>query len=148
MKEEQQMIQLLRSITSTLSSTLNRDYEPYGLTGVQWMVLMEVGSSEEEVRIGDLAKRLMMSNSNLSAIVKRMAQRDLLVRTRSKEDERIVCVSVSDKANRIIQEMEACVSKQCLLSKDITQQQKQQIIESLQLLDCAMKGGLSHEKGE
>lgn len=148
MQEEKEIIRLLRSITSTLSATLNHTYEPFGMTGVQCLVLMEVYGSKEEVTIGDLAKQLMMSNSNLSAIVKRMVQRDLLYRSRSREDERIVCISLTDNAKSLIEQMEACVFQRCSFLADIQAAQRVQIIESLILLDEAMKGGLGDEQSK
>lgn len=146
MKDEERIIQLLRSITSSLSCTLNHNYEPFGLTGVQCLVLMEVACSEDEVSIGDLAKKLLMSNSNISAIVKRMTQRELLLRKRSEQDERIVCISLAPKAKQMIAEMETCMSQKCCFLQSLDAQQIEVIIESLRVLDVCMKGGISDEK--
>ena len=144
MEEDEMIFRLLRNIMSNLSNQMNRSYEPFGITGVQCLVLMEVAASEHEVKVSDLAKRLMMSNSNISAIVKRLEQHELLVRNRSAQDERIVMLSLTDKAKKCMENMR-CTHCHKPFAEALDQNQKQQIIESLKLLDQAVMGGHPYE---
>lgn len=73
MGNEERIVRLIRTITAHLHSCMNRCYEDYGMTGIQGLVLMEV-ANDEECKLGALAQRLLMTNSNLSAIIKRMEE--------------------------------------------------------------------------
>ncbi len=147
MQDEEMIFRLLRNIMSNLSMQMNRCYEPFGITGVQCLVLMEVATSDEELKISELARRLMMSNSNISAIVKRLEQHELLERKRNKLDERVVTLSLTKKAKLCMKEMRKCKRHEPMLYC-LDDQQREQIIESLKLLDQAVLGGNGNEQNE
>lgn len=146
MKEDEIVLRLLRNIMGNLSNVMNRCYEPYGITGVQCLVLMEIAAHEHEVKVSELAKRLMMSNSNLSAIIKRMEAHELVERKRSKHDERVVIVSLTAKSKLCMENLRC--GNQVTFMELFDQGQKDRIIESLKLLDQAIQGGKYNEKSE
>ena len=125
---------------------MNRCYEPYGITGVQCLVLMEIAAGEQEVRVSDLAKRLMMSNSNLSAIIKRLEAHALVERKRSEQDDRVVIVSLTAKSKACMHDLRC--GEQVTFMERFDQDQKDRIIESLKLLDQAIRGGKYNEKSK
>lgn len=139
MEEEERIITTLRSIMANMSNLMNSYYEPYGMTGVQCLVLTQLAMSEEEVKISDLAKALMMSNSNISAIIKRMEHHDLVIRQRSKTDERVVIVSLTENSKKCMEQMQKDRENQCAITKNLSIVQRNQIIDSLILLDEAIK---------
>lgn len=94
------IIELLRGITMSITSRLNQICEPYGLTGVQLMILEEL-FQEDGLKISQLAHRTQMSNSNISAVIKRMEQHDFVHRVRNVNDQRIVIVCLNDKSHML-----------------------------------------------
>ena len=148
MHEDEVVIRLLRNIMCNLSTIMNHYYEPYGITGVQCQVMMEIAENGGEIRTSELANRLQMGNSNLSAIIKRMECHDLLIRRRNPMDERIVMVSLSEKSRKCMAEMENDMHRHFHLLAALKQQEKDEIIRSLQMLDQAIIGGVRHEENK
>lgn len=79
---------------------MEKAYQPHlkalGLTFPQYLVLMvlwEHGS----LTVSDIGKHLLLDSGTLTPMLKRMAQHDLLVRTRDTEDERRVIITLTDK---------------------------------------------------
>lgn len=147
MQEDEIVLRLLRNIMGNLSYMMNRCYEPYGITGVQFLVLMEIAASEQEVKVKDLAKRLMMSNSNLSAILKRLEAHMLVERKRSQCDDRVVIVSLTRKSKQCVEELRN-KDHRFPFMEPFDQIQKDQIIESLRMLDQAIKEANKNEKSK
>ena len=146
MQENEVVIRLLRNIMCNLSTIMNHYYEPYGITGVQCQVMMEIAENGGEIRTSELAKHLQMGNSNLSAIIKRMERHDLLIRRRNPMDERIVMVSLSEKSKHCMAEMQKDLHGHFDLLEPLKQQEKDDIIKCLQMLNQAIVGGVQHEE--
>lgn len=70
--------------------------KPLGITYTQYLVLLalwECGSA----CVGELCRRLYLDNGTVTPLLKKMEESDLVRRSRSKEDERIVTVTVTEK---------------------------------------------------
>ena len=70
--------------------------KPLGLTYTQYIVflcLWEYG----EMPVGDLCGRLYLDNGTITPLIKRMEQEGYVTRNRSREDERVVRVRLTDK---------------------------------------------------
>ena len=65
----------------------------YGLSPQQFHVLMV------------LSDRVGILRGNITAVCKKLEQKDLIVRSRSPEDERVVVISMGDTGERLLQEM-------------------------------------------
>lgn len=113
---------------------MNKYCESYGLTSVQFLVLMEL-SEHGHMSISNLAFHLHMSLSNMSAIVKRMEAHNLIMRKRNNCDERIVMIEMQDKASKLLNEMKADMCFQQPLGETLTIKQKEAMIQSLKILN-------------
>ncbi|MBS8241609.1 MarR family transcriptional regulator [Marinobacter lipolyticus] len=70
-----------------------------GLTYPQYLVMLvlwEAASDGRRLNVSDLGGRLRLDSGTLTPLLKRLQQRGLISRTRSKEDERIVSVGLTD----------------------------------------------------
>lgn len=88
---------------------------PLGLTYPQYLVLLSLRGNKNET-ISGLGKKLFLDSNTLSPLIKRLEKMGLLIRQRSKEDERVVTVSLtkkgedlSDKAYEIRKTLENCI---------------------------------------
>lgn len=137
-QEEESLMSLFREISNRLSLKMNKFYEPYGLTAVQFFILVEL-SLEDHQTISTLAKKLNMSTSNLSAILKRMEKHEFVKRCRDGKDQRIVHIEQTNKAKQISEEMkkESCGAIDSMLP--ITQEEKACIRKGLELLNTILK---------
>jgi DNA-binding MarR family transcriptional regulator len=80
------------------SRLITREYQPHldklGITYPQYLVLMILWE-EDEVPVNDIAKKLILNTNTITPLLKRMEQQGILIRERSKEDERKVIVRLT-----------------------------------------------------
>ena len=98
------------------SRLITRRYQPYldklGITYPQYLVMMILWE-EDHVPVNDIAKKLILNTNTITPLLKRMEQLELLLRKRSKEDERKVLVQLTEKG-RQLQEQAALIPEQLL----------------------------------
>lgn len=143
-EEDAYMIALFREISNRLSLKMNKLYEPYGLTLVQFTILMELMVKDHQT-ISALAKKVHMSNSNLSAILKRMEKHAFLHRCRDEVDQRVVYIELTQKALDICTEImkESCMARASILK--ISKEEKASIRKGLETLNEILKECDSYE---
>ncbi|WP_397452848.1 MarR family winged helix-turn-helix transcriptional regulator [Pseudomonas sp. NA-150] len=102
--------QLCFALHST-SLAMTRVYKPLlqalGLTYPQYLAMMVLWE-QDGLTVGDLSSRLLTDPGSMTPVLKRLESEGLLSRTRSKEDERVVLLQLTeqgwalrDKANGI-----------------------------------------------
>ena len=72
-----------------------------GVTGSQLWILQEVARTPG-IGISELADRLSIHQSTGSQLVEKLVARDLVIKERSKEDQRRVGLQVTDEASRLL----------------------------------------------
>lgn len=66
------------------------------ITYPQYLVLMVLWNEEEQT-VGQLGEKLFLDSGTLTPLLKRMEQKDMVRRSRSSEDERVVKLSLTEK---------------------------------------------------
>ena len=66
------------------------------VTYPQYLVLMVLWDSQEQT-VGQLGEKLFLDSGTLTPLLKRMEQKEMVIRKRSSEDERIVKLSLTPK---------------------------------------------------
>ena len=98
------------------SRLITRRYQPYldklGITYPQYLVMMILWE-EDHVPVNDIAKKLILNTNTITPLLKRMEQLELLLRKRSKEDERKVLVQLTEKG-RQLQDQASFIPEQLL----------------------------------
>ncbi len=69
--------------------------EPLGLTYTQYIVMMILWE-HKSISVGDMGRRLFLDSGTLTPLLKKMERNGWLSRQRSKDDERVVIVSITD----------------------------------------------------
>ncbi|MDF2671833.1 MAG: ohrR [Clostridiales bacterium] len=86
------------------SRTITKKYRPYldglGITYPQYLVMMVLWE-RETISLKELGNKLYLDSGTLTPLLKRMESMELLKRERSKEDERILCVTITEKGIEI-----------------------------------------------
>lgn len=107
--------QLCFALHST-SLLMTKVYKPLlqalGLTYPQYLAMMVLWE-EDGLTVGEISSRLLTDPGSLTPLLKRLEAEGLLSRTRSREDERVVVVELTD-AGRALQD-EAKGIPQCIL---------------------------------
>ncbi|QHF43916.1 MarR family transcriptional regulator [Pseudomonas sp. S35] len=121
--------QLCFALHST-SLLMTKVYKPLlqalGLTYPQYLAMMVLWE-EDSLTVGEISSRLLTDPGSLTPLLKRLEAEGLLSRTRSREDERVVVVELTE-AGRALQE-NAMGVPQCILGAsglDIEQLRKLQ----------------------
>ena len=89
--------------------------DPLGLTYTQYITMMVIWE-KKEVRVKDLGEVLYLDSGTLTPLLKRLEQKGLITRSRYQDDERALCVQITDlgealqeKAKSVPEEMRACL---------------------------------------
>lgn len=102
------------------SKEVIRRYKPYldelGLTYTQYIAMM-VMWEKKEVTVKELGKCLYLDSGTLTPVLKKLEEKNYVVRNRSKEDERNLIVSITqqgealkEQATQISVNLSACVN--------------------------------------
>lgn len=67
-------------------------------------MLMGILNRYGEMKVSDLSEKLGLSNSTVSGIIDRLEKQDLVKRTRSESDRRVVYVSATEKFKKGFEE--------------------------------------------
>lgn len=70
--------------------------KPFGITYTQYIVLLALWE-EKSATVGTLCARLYLDNGTITPLLKKMEEAGLVKRSRSKQDERVVTVDVTEK---------------------------------------------------
>ena len=70
--------------------------KPLGLTYTQYIVFLALWESGSAT-VGDLCRRLYLDNGTITPLLKKMEEAEYIARTRSRQDERVVTVTVTEK---------------------------------------------------
>ena len=71
-------------------------YTQLGKTNTQSSVSMNIWN-QDSISVGELGKKLYLDNGTLTPLLKKMQEKGYLTRQRSRNDERIVLVSLTEK---------------------------------------------------
>lgn len=97
-----------------------RKYKPYldqiGLTYTQYIAMMVLWE-HKEMNVKELGQYLYLDSGTLTPLLKKLEEKEYITRSRSKEDERNLIVSITDKGEElkekalfIPKEMSGCVA--------------------------------------
>lgn len=97
---ENQLCFSLYSATHALLRSYKPDLDKHDLTYPQYLVLVALWQ-HRELSIKQIAEKLFLEPATITPIVKRMEAKKLTKRTRQKDDERVVIVSLTAEANAL-----------------------------------------------
>ncbi len=98
---------------------ITRKYQPFlgplDLTYTQYIVMMVLWE-EEQINVKDLGKKVYLDSGTLTPLLKKLEKKGYCVRQRSKQDERVMIVSLTeegknlrDQAIKVPQQIGSCV---------------------------------------
>ncbi|WP_028543398.1 MarR family winged helix-turn-helix transcriptional regulator [Paenibacillus taiwanensis] len=126
---------LLRVIDTKHSKIVNQFYAPQNLTAPSINILLLL-ENEGPLRVGDIGAVLNMVDSNVSAVCSRLENMELVSRVRMKDDQRVVKIQLTDKAQERMRDIKANVRDfQQLFVKHASQEDLNDILLGLNKLD-------------
>ena len=117
------------------SLLMTKVYKPLlqalGLTYPQYLAMLVLWE-QDGLTVGEISQRLLTDPGSLTPLLKRLESEGLLKRTRSREDERVVLVQLTDKGHELQQQ--ARQVPQCILQASGRSMQRLQELQA-ELLD-------------
>ncbi len=95
------------------------------LTYPQYLVMLVLWEHEEQT-VNELGNKLKLDSGTLTPLLKRMELKDFVTRNRSKIDERIVLIALTEKG-KVLKEKASCIPTQLMEAMELS-------IEDLTLL--------------
>lgn len=127
----------LRQINLKHVQQMNRCIRPFGLTPSQLMILFNL-DMHGEMTVSELVEHAQMPKSNVSAVCGRLEENGLAERRRDSADQRLVYVSLTEKARKLLKKAKRSLDKdQEMLAQKLDDGQREQILQGLSLL-CGM----------
>lgn len=115
--------------------TYNQHFEALEITYPQYLVLLVLWENGE-MSVNSIGKKLFLDSGTLTPLLKRMESKNLITRTRSKEDERTVIISLTEKGTQLKEkalEIPSKIKNELPLNEDELQTLKQLMYK---LINC------------
>ena len=100
MKLENQLCFPLYAAARSITNLYTPHLKELGLTYTQYIVFLVLWE-KDGVPVGEICDRLMLDNGTLSPLLKKMEQEGYLTRQRSKNDERIVTITLTKEGREL-----------------------------------------------
>lgn len=95
-----QLCFLIYSTNLALNQLYRKLLTPLGITYPQYLVMLVLWE-KDEITVSEIGSKLFLESSTLTPILKKLEALQLLNRTRSKEDERQVIITLSEKGKKL-----------------------------------------------
>lgn len=138
---EQQVIAAFRRITRAIDLHSRRLLKQSGLTSPQLTALQAV-ERFQPITVGVLAQKIHLGQATVTGILRRLEERDFIVRNRGDEDRRSVLVTLTGAGREILQKSPSPLQEQLHgeLSK-LQEWEQAQILATLQRIAMMMDAG-------
>ena len=95
---------LVKFINGRVNTKINKNLVGFNLTGVQHEILCFIDRNEHERDVfqKDIEKCLKLTNPTVTGIVKRLEEKEMIVRCPSSNDARYKCLHVTEKGKEVI----------------------------------------------
>ena len=99
-----ELLTIIHSLQNDFLKFLSPIVQKHGLNIPQTVLLISIKGGCAE-NIGSICKKLNMNQGNVSMMCKKLEQAGLLTKTRCNDDERIVSISLTEKGNAQLEEI-------------------------------------------
>ena len=100
MRLDRQLCFPLYAAARNVTNLYTPHLKPLGLTYTQYLVFLVLWE-KDGIMVGEICRRLMLDNGTLSPLLKKMEQEGYVDRQRSREDERVVVITLTDKGRQL-----------------------------------------------
>ena len=139
MKLDNQLCFPLYAAARNVTGLYTPHLRPLGLTYTQYITLLVLWE-KDSISVSEIGNRLMLDNGTLSPMIKKMEQAGYIVRERSKDDDRVVIISLTQKGRDLKEEAKEIPEKvgSCI---DLPVEKAEQLRDLLnELLETQKKG--------
>jgi MarR family transcriptional regulator, organic hydroperoxide resistance regulator len=129
---EDQLCFALYAASRAMTARYRPLLDAIGLTYPQYLVMMLLWESDNQT-VGQLGARLSLDSGTLSPLLKRLTAAGLVTRHRRVEDERSVCIALTD-AGRALRDEAESISGEIICALDLDREEFADLRAKLQLV--------------
>ena len=125
MKLDNQLCFPLYAAARNITSLYTPYLKPLGLTYTQYITFLVLWENDG-ISVSEIGSRLMLDNGTLSPMLKKMEQAGYIERNRSKDDDRVVIISLTkkgrdlqEKAKEIPEKVGSCIKLPAEKAKEL-----------------------------
>ena len=134
-ENRREIISMIKELANYFNNIRDELCEPYGISSIQAIIILDIYYHPEERKITDICKRLYKSTNSISPLINRLVEKGYLVKEHSKEDKRITYVSLTNKTQEIINSILVDVSDYTWpFFEALSDEQFEKIYDALKLL--------------
>ncbi|MCD7808983.1 MAG: MarR family transcriptional regulator [Erysipelotrichaceae bacterium] len=133
-RQDEEVMLRFRNAYTYFIQQVDENAKKYGLTGIQWMIVSEVGLNTN-ITMHDLSEKLNLSKANLSAIIKRLQNNKVVTKERSSLDQRYVYIQLTEKGNKIFHNIENDMKKHYPIWHQLDGNDKDKIFSALNVIE-------------
>lgn len=95
---------LIKFVNGRINTKINKNLAEFNLTGVQHEILCFIDRNEHDRDVfqKDIEKCLKLTNPTVTGIVKRLEEKEMIVRCPSNSDARYKCLHLTEKGREVI----------------------------------------------
>lgn len=144
-----EVLKTIRQIIRAIDLQSRKLAKTHGLTGPQLVVLKEL-AEYDEITIGDLSRKISLSQATVTNIIERLEHKGIVTRIRSGADKRKVFVKTTDKASLLLQNAPSLLQEGFVDNfNKLELWEKNLLLSSLQRVASMMNApDISHLNGE
>jgi DNA-binding MarR family transcriptional regulator len=105
-----EVTRLFQEVMGLFRHNMKKIIQESGMSMPQGMIMGFLGHNKK-MKITDLSKRLCLSNSTVSGLIDKLEAQEMVIRERSKEDKRVVYVSIAPKYEELFKNFHKEVEK-------------------------------------
>jgi DNA-binding MarR family transcriptional regulator len=134
-ENREQIITMIKSLSDYFTTIRDELCEPYGLSSIQAVIILDIYHHPGETRVTDICKRLHKSTNTISPLINRLVQKGYLKKKVSSEDARVTNIYLTDKTKEMATNILVDVSDYTWpFFESLSQEQFDQIYDALKLL--------------
>jgi len=132
--------ELIRLLVRHLGLLEKSEASCCGISIAQCHAIIEIGRARE-ISLNELAEILGLDNSTMSRTVNNLVEKDLVLRETDGNDRRYVKIKLTEEGYELFSSIESSMDNYYKdIMNSIPEEKRSQVIESLKLLDSAIKG--------
>lgn len=120
----------------------NRVYKPlldrFGITYPQYLALVALSGNDRQT-VSELGEKLHLESNTLTPLIKRLEAAGLVTRTRDKQDERVVRLSLTESGTTLANEALGCVPADVFKATGMDHAALEALNEKLATLGAALR---------
>lgn len=134
-ENRKEIISMIKDLSNYFSNIRDELCEPYGLSSIQAVIILDIYHHPDERRVTDICKRLHKSTNTISPLINRLVAKGYLKKKVSKEDGRSTNVYLTEKTKEMTDNILVDVSDYTWpFFESINDTQFEQVYNALKLL--------------